>query len=216
MRNTAGTEDRNKRLLIGGFVLLFAGLIYYNFQGTGLFPWESTPAPASSMMTAAPVSVAVAPAGNRAAAGGPAGTAKALGTTSAGLDPTLHMQSMLVTESVVYSGTGRNIFSATAAPPTVVQVVKPIAPPRPTVQAYVAPVPTGPAPPPPIDLKFFGTATSASGVRQAFLLHGEDVYLATAGDIVARRYRVIAVAVNSIQVEDMTNNNKQSLPLQAN
>jgi hypothetical protein len=35
-----------------------------------------------------------------------------VGTASAALDPTLHMEAMLVTESVEYSGSGRNIFSA--------------------------------------------------------------------------------------------------------
>ena len=79
---------------------------------------------------------------------------------------------------------------------------------------YVAPA--GPPPPPPIDLKFFGTATSRGGVRQAMLLHGEDVFLASAGDIVQRRYRVVSVAANSVVMEDMTNNNRQTLPLLTN
>ena len=50
--------------------------------------------------------------------------AKSLGTTSAQLDPTLRMEAMLVTESLVYSGTGRNIFSASSVP---VETPKPIA-----------------------------------------------------------------------------------------
>jgi hypothetical protein len=62
-------------------------------------------------------------------------------------------------------------------------------------------------------LKFFGTASSANGRRQAFLLHGQDVFLAADGEIVQRRYRVITVSANSILVEDMTNNNRQTLPL---
>jgi hypothetical protein len=49
----------------------------------------------------------------------------------------------------------------------------------------------------------------------AFLLHGEDVFLATDGEIVQRRYKVISVSANSILVEDMTNNNRQTLPLLA-
>ena len=76
--------------------------------------------------------------------------------------------------------------------------------------------PPGPPPPPPIDLKFFGTATKADGSRQAFLLHGEDVFLAATGNIVQRRYKIGAISANSVEVEDMTNNNKQNLPLQKN
>ena len=71
----------------------------------------------------------------------------------------------------------------------------------------------GPPPPPPIDLKFFGTSSLENGHRQAFLLHGEDVFLATDGDIVQRRYKVLTVSANSVLVEDMTNNNRQTLPL---
>ena len=63
------------------------------------------------------------------------------------------------------------------------------------------------------DLKFFGTATSADGKRRAFLLKGEDVFLASDGDIVQRRYRIVTVSANSILVEDMANNNRQTLPM---
>ena len=140
--------------------------------------------------------------------------AKSLGTTSAQLDPTLRMEAMLVTESLVYSGTGRNIFSASSAAGGDSETdccraaeARCLPPPPPP--------PQGPPPPPPIDLKFFGTATRPGGKRQAFLLHGDDVYLASDGDIVQRQYRVISVAANSILVEDMANNNRQTLPLLA-
>lgn len=138
-----------------------------------------------------------------------AGEAKNVGTAATHLDPTLHMKAMLVTESLVYSGSGRNIFSVNSAP---VVIPKAIAPARPKGSA-VAATPLGPPPPPPIDLKFFGTATSAKGVRRALLLHGEDVFLASPGDIVQRRYKVGTISANSIVVEDLTDNNTQTLPL---
>jgi hypothetical protein len=113
----------------------------------------------------------------------------------------------------VYTGTGRNIFSANSAP--VVVIPKAIASARPH-GPVVPSAPLGPPPPPPIDLKFFGTATSENGVRRAFLLHGEDVFLASTGDVVQRRYKVRAISANSIVVEDMTDNNTQTLPLLLN
>src|SRR6202042_2260574 len=117
------------------------------------------------------------------------------------------------TEALVYSGTGRNIFSQTSVQ---VEIPKAIAPPRPKPgPPPPPPPPPGPPPPPPIDLKFFGTATAANGTRRAFLLHGDDVFLASDGDIVQRRYKVVTISANSVVVEDMANNNTQTLPLLA-
>jgi hypothetical protein len=78
------------------------------------------------------------------------------------------------------------------------------------------PPPPAPPPPPPIDLKFFGTENSPNGARQAFLLHDGSVFLASAGDVVLRRYRVISIEEKSIRVEDMQYQDTQTLPLMAN
>jgi hypothetical protein len=103
-----------------------------------------------------------------------------------------------------------------SAPPQVASIPVPKGPARPIPPTVPCPPncppPPTPPPPPPIELKFFGVKTSANGARQAFLLHDDTVYTASAGDVVMRRYRVIAVEANSIQVEDMQNNNKQTLP----
>ena len=155
-------------------------------------------------------------AGAAARAPQPANGATKVATTAAQYDPTLHMEAMLVSESLVYSGSGRNIFSASSVP-ALASIPKPIAPVR--TSGVVLPVytpPPGPPPLPPIDLKFFGTATKADGSRQAFLLHGEDVFLAAAGSIVQRRYKIGTIGTNSVEVEDLTNNNKQNLPLVKN
>jgi hypothetical protein len=76
-------------------------------------------------------------------------------------------------------------------------------------------LPQGPPPKPPINLKFFGTATQ-DGVRRALLLSGDDVFLASAGDIVQRRYKIVSITANSVVVEDVPNSNQQNLPLAAN
>ena len=201
------TPDQQKKgAAFAAFAVLAVGILYYELRD------DSPPPVVAPVVVTAPAKTA--PAAKTGTAGrvtGPA--AKNLGTTSAQLDPTLRMQAMLVTESLVYSGSGRNIFSANSAPVVIPAVIasarpKPGPPPPP-------PPPPGPPPPPPIDLKFFGTATGADGMRQAFLLHGDDVFLASNGDIVQRRYKVISVLANSIVVEDMGNNNRQTLPLLA-
>ena len=138
-----------------------------------------------------------------------------MASTSSSLDPTLDESAMLRTESLVYSGTGRNIFSAISAPPPIV-IPKNVPSARPgAVNPGPPPPPPGPPPPPPITLKFFGTAVRANGVRQAFLLDGEAVYLASTGDIVARRYKIVSIGTTNIQVEDLVYSDTQSLPLQA-
>jgi len=140
-----------------------------------------------------------------------------VGTTSAALDPTLHMEAMLVSEGLQYAGSGRNIFSASSAPPVMIPTA--VANARPVPPPPVIPCPPNcppPPPPPPIELKFFGTAAGSNGVRQAILLHDDSVILASAGDIVVRRYRILSIDAHSMQVQDMQNNNTQTLPLLAN
>ena len=48
------------------------------------------------------------------------------------------------------------------------------------------------------------------------MLQGDDVFLASVGDVVQRKYRVVSIAANSIVVEDMPNTNSQTLPLVLN
>jgi hypothetical protein len=203
----ANAEERKKTIAIAVFAMIALGLLYYEL-GDYFFPSKPT-------TVSAPV--ADNPASESTPASKPTGTAaKSLGSTSAALDPTLHMEAMLVTESVEYSGSGRNIFSPNSAPPPV--SIKPIAPARPTVTQPVVPMPVQTptvVPPPVIDLKFFGVA-ERGGTRQALLLHDDNIFLASTGEIVLRRYRIVSIAAKSIQVEDMQYKNTQTLPLLTN
>ena len=210
-------EERKKWIVIGVFsvLLLFVGYRIYD----AFFGGTSAPPPPPVIVEAPQT-----PGGGRGVTAAPgnvaSGSATKVGTTSGQLDPTLHEEAMLVTEGLVYSGTGRNIFAAAGqqAPPPALIAEVPKAPARPQViePAKYIPPPTCPPTCPPINLKFFGTSTSAAGVRKAFLLQGDDVYLASVGDVVQRKYRVVSIAANSIVVEDMPNTNSQTLPLVLN
>ena len=199
----SGADEKRKKIVagvLGGIAVLLVGYqLYDNLAG-------GPPA-------APPVAPATAPAvGTKAGASPGAGKT---GATSAQLDPTLHMEAMLVTESLLYNGSGRNIFAPSSAE-VVAEIPKAIAPPRQTLPPpppMVALGPPPPPPPPPINLKFFGTATSKDGPRRAFLLNGDDVFVASAGDVVQRRYKIISVDAKSVLVEDLPNNNRQTLPL---
>jgi hypothetical protein len=220
-----GAENRKKTITAGalGAVALCCVLYAYNalFGGSG-------PAPAPAPVAATPARSYSSAAVTRTADGSgtrnqaglgavPGVAAQKMASTSASLDPTLDESAMLRTESLVYSGSGRNIFSTTYVPaPVALPKNVPSARPRGAAAAALAAAPTGPPPPPPINLKFFGTEIRSNGQRQIFLLQGDDVYLAAQGDIVARKYRIVSISPNSIQVEDLVNNNTQTLPLETN
>ena len=136
-----------------------------------------------------------------------------LASTSASLDPTLDEAAMHRTENLVYSGTGRNIFSLTYTPPP---------PPMPSAcSVTAAEAGTG------ASARTRWSAASAAHQPQvlrhgqaaerslqAFLLQGDNVYLASAGEIVAHKYKIVSINLNSIQVEDLQYNNTQTLQLQ--
>lgn len=208
MKSSTGksSEDLMKKAAVAVFLLISAALIYFEYFYTGA---PATPAPVSVQGIPAPVTSTSS-----------ASAARTMGITSSTLDPSLHMDAMLVTESLVYSGSGRNIFSANSAPPVIIP--NPVTAARPNAAQIAASLPCPPncppppPPPPPIDLKFFGVETSANGSRKAILLHDDSVFLASPGDIVLRRYRVVSIEEKSIRVEDMQYQNTQTLPLLEN
>ena len=116
------------------------------------------------------------------------------------LDPTLRLGLLASVEGVQYKGSGRNIFRSLEEAP----IPQPLAP---------ALTPTGPPPPPPINLRFYGFASKPGESKKVFLSQGEDIFIAAEGDIVNRRYRVVRIGVNSVEVEDLLDKRRQVLPL---
>lgn len=191
-----GTDNR-KQVMIAGVlgVVLLGAFIYFL---TNTFSGSSTPA--------SPIAQAVSP----APATGPGVAVKVAHVTN--LDPTLHFELMRQTENLLYTGKGRNIFSPASVQIAAMQQA--IAPPRP--EPVAPPVPQGPPPPPPVDLKFYGFTSQAAGKKQVFLLHGDDVFIASEGDVVDHRYKVLKIAPFSVQVTDIPYNNTQTLNMVQN
>ena len=220
--SAAPARDKKQIVVVsifGVLLLVFVVYAYNSFFGGSPNPAATAPtviAPVTrSSESRVETESTVIPAGNaRAGQSGaaPGVAAKRMASTSSSLDPTLDESAMLRTESLVYSGTGRNIFSSISAPPMVIPTNVPKARPG-VVLPVMPPMPVGPPPPPPINLKYFGTAVRVNGRRQAFLLQGEDVYLAAEGDIVARKYRIVSISTSNIQVEDLVYKDTQTLPL---
>jgi len=222
-------DNRKKTLTAAalGVVALICVIYGYNT----LFGGPSSPAPVTAPASTTAEPAVATPAENSSTTrntsvkatmpGGnaPGVAATKMATTSSSLDPTLDETAMLRTESLEYSGTGRNIFSAIyVPPPPPIPTNMPSARPKGPVLPPPPPPPPPTCPPtcPPINLKFFGTAKRVNGQMQAFLLQGEDVYLASQGDIVARKYKIVSIAATNIQVTDLQNSNTQTLTLQAN
>jgi len=122
------------------------------------------------------------------------------------LDPTLRLQLLHAVEGITYGGSGRNIFveQPDAPPPMPTPVAPPVdlGPPQPVI-----------IPPPPITLKFFGFSTKPGEPKRAFLAQGDDVFIASEGDIVNRRYKVVHINPSSAEIEDVLFNHSQSIPL---
>lgn len=129
-------------------------------------------------------------------------------------DPTLHTELLRPSEQEEYVTGKRNIFSAEMVAPPIPKPVcngtkagcgngTPVPPPQ----------PTGPPPPPPINLKFYGFASEPGEPKKIFLTDGENVFIASEGDVVDRRYRVLKINPAGVELEDVLNNNRQTIPL---
>lgn len=127
---------------------------------------------------------------------------------SGALDPTLRLDLLTKVAGITYKGSERNIFQyQTTAPP----IPKPLANPvtKPGEKTAVTP-----PPPPPIPLKYYGYAHKPSETaKRAFFVEGEEIFIAGEGEIVNKRYKILKIGVNTVEVEDQVTKNKQTLPL---
>lgn len=189
-----GVENRKQVIwlaVLGGIAVL-------------LFAYEFWPASSSAPATSTTASAPAKPGMRRNASG------RMVPVVEPRLDPTLDLARLSVSEDIKYAGNGRNIFVAGS----VAQIEKP-KPGFVTDKAADAAIHQPPPvpPPPPINLKFFGFANQPGETKKVFLSQGEDIFIAAEGDIVDRRYRVLHISTTTVDVEDVLNNHRQSLPL---
>ncbi len=194
-----GAESKNK--VIAAAVLGTIGVVAVVYQLSGWFGSSS-----ASTNVPAPTTVAlnIAPRQRNNSANRSTASKKDPVQT---LDPSLRFDVLKSSEDTKYEGTGRNIFRVFVEPPP-----RPVVPVAAQSQA-TAPAAYVPPPPPPIELKFYGFATPAGGTKRIFLAHNEDVFIAKEGDIVDRRYKVMKISANSVDILDVLSNNRQSIPL---
>lgn len=137
------------------------------------------------------------------------------------VDPSLRLDLLAKLQKVTLSGTGRNLFEFGSAPP----------PPAPKVvdqaklEPKIIPGPVPPPPPvvttpppkpqaPPIPLKFYGYISSPrGGERRGFFLDGDDILVASEGETIKKRYKVVRIGLNSVEMEDLQFSQTQNLRL---
>ncbi|HWY67061.1 MAG TPA: hypothetical protein VNX88_00275 [Terriglobales bacterium] len=184
-----GSEDKKKVYAMVGLSAVAVLLLLRALLSSG--------APASTVAASATTSAL-----NRPDSNAVGGRSKA----TLPLDPTLRTDLLKNSEEAAYKGTGRNIFEDTL-PPIVAPVVVKKETPQPP------PPPPGPPPPPPIPLKFYGFANKPGQAKAIFLANGDDIFIGHEGEIVNRRYKIIRIHPTQVEIEDVLNNNRQSIPL---
>lgn len=188
-----GIENRKQVIALAILGVIALAMLAYEF-------WPASPA--ATPVASQPASTAARPGVRRTASG------KVVPVVEPRLDPTLDLNLLRQSEEIKYAGNGRNIFVAGS-----VAIEKLRGNGTTDKHAKVISAPPLPPPPPPITLKFFGFANKPGETKKVFLSQDGDVFIAGEGDIVDRRYRVLRISPTAVDVEDVLNNNRQSLPL---
>jgi hypothetical protein len=199
-----GAENRTKLIAAGALGVVAIALIATQFGGWFGGNSSSAAAPFTTASTDLGKEIARAPRSSTRARRGANTKQQSAGRN---LDPTLRLALLQASEDTKYEGTGRNIFKVFVEPPP--RVVKnPVLDQHPVAQA-----PPPPPPPPPSNLKFYGFATPQGGLKRIFLIKDQDVFVAKEGDIVDRRYKVVRISPNAVEILDVLSNNRESIPL---
>ncbi len=230
-----GAEPK-KLAVLGGLVVVLGGVYFMNRADSGGSASAPTPLPQAVKPIITPgVTPALAPAQRAALARRGGNSIQDFkpslklpeGVEVSRIDPALHLDLIAKLRAAAFEGGGRSLFDfgpppAPPAPPPKVEPIKPVNPATVSatpgagdgVGAPGAPAAPPKPVPPPIPLKFYGYVNgSVGGVRQAFFLQGDDIFVAAENDVIQNRYKVIRIGVNSAVLEDTMNNNQQTIPL---
>jgi hypothetical protein len=201
-----GAENRNKVIAAVSLVVVAVVLMATRFSGLIGFGSGSSSSPASTNVSANVQLEAPAPARTPGKSNRATSTSKKQSAAQS-LDPTLRTDLLRYSEDTKYQGTGRNIFRV------FVEIPRPVVNPAVVADNSQPSGPPPPPPPPPINITFYGFATPSGGAKRVFLAQGEDVFIAKEGDIVDRRYKIVRISPNAVEILDVLSNNRQSIQL---
>jgi hypothetical protein len=125
-------------------------------------------------------------------------------------NPALKLELLERLKKLQYQGSHRNIFSS-VAPPAASAVPPPgIAPPPITT-------PSGPSGPAPlvVPATFYGFVTDAqTGMRRAFFMEGENVYIIAVGEMLLGHYRLVQIGNSSVELEETSTGRRATLTME--
>ena len=220
-----------KKLAVLGGLLVVAGYFYFSNRDSGGTTSATPNLPAASSPVAAAQRLAARSGGRMKSDDSLSNSAPREFRPSipksvdpSGVDPTLHLNELAALRQVPLEGGTRSLFEISSAPPAEIAALKEPAPIKPK-EVFVGPKEPPPPPPPPPDpkappipLKFYGfvNQTKSGTDKRAFFLDGEDIVIATEGEMIKKRYKIIRIGINSATVEDtqFKSNNQQTLPLE--
>jgi hypothetical protein len=125
-------------------------------------------------------------------------------------NPALKLELLERLKKLQYQGSHRNIFSSVAPPPESAVPPPMIAPPPITAPGG----PSGPAPLV-VPATFYGFVTDAqTGMRRAFFMEGENVYIIAVGEMLLGRYRLIQISNSSVELEETSSGRRATLTME--
>ncbi len=142
------------------------------------------------------------------------------------VDPTLRLERLFRLEKIQISGGSRSLFDFSNMPSNAPSVAKIIPSPKKMAAApkpFIGPMNKQPDPPklvaappvaPPIPLKFYGFTSGSRGAnKKGFFLDGEDIVVASEGELINKRYKVIRIGLANVTIEDTQFQQQQTLPI---
>lgn len=208
------------KILVGGIVLLALVLFWYNSRGED----EGPGATANAVRPAAP-SAAAMPKSHIASVrrGAPAtndrGTLRLrpVDATHGNVDPTLRLDLLTRLQSEDEVPSGRSLFESGPTPEQIAAAKAPIKGPLIPPQPIPPPAPVVPAGPAPLNipLKFYGFVkpTDSREASRGFFMDGDNVLIATEGQVLMHRYRVMELTTKSARLEDVQSKQNETLPV---
>ena len=211
------------KVLVGLLFAVALALVWHNFSGGDDHPSGGGRSSALAKTAASPISPSMRNAARRADVGGRGKQGvlrlKPVDATRGDIDPTLKLWLLDRVRDVKPLEGGRNLFEtgpdvAQAKLPPVPKV-PPMVPKALTSTAAIVPSGPPPAPVANIPLRYYGFVkpTLRADGNRGYFMDGDNILMATEGDLLESRFLVVALSPNTARLEDIQLKQGQDLQL---